>query len=65
MLHPSPTPCPLPGGYLVFLIIEALRGGKKVNADLEKGIMASGLLLLTGLGMFLVVRDTLTLTGVL
>lgn len=58
---------PLPaldGGYLVFLVIEALRG-KKVNAELEKGIMASGILLLMTVGIVLVVRDTLTLSGLI
>jgi hypothetical protein len=52
------------GGYLVFLVLEAVRGGKKINADVEKGIMASGLLLLTTVGIVLIVRDTLNLAGI-
>ena len=51
------------GGYLVFLVLEALRG-KKVNENLEKGIMASGLVLLMTLGVVLIVRDTLSLAGI-
>lgn len=55
---------PLPaldGGYLVLQLLEALRGGKKLDVGLEKGIMASGFLLLTSLGMFLIVKDALGL----
>lgn len=47
----------------MFLALEAVRGGKKVAAEVEKGIMASGLLLLMTVGIVLVVRDTLNLTG--
>lgn len=57
---------PLPGldgGYLVFMLLEALRGGKKLDEDVEKGIMASGMLLLMTTGMFLIARDVVTLTG--
>ncbi|KAL4422726.1 hypothetical protein ABPG75_008923 [Micractinium tetrahymenae] len=57
---------PLPaldGGYLVFIAIEALRGGKKIDETLEKGIMAGGFLLLMTAGVSLIVKDTLTLTG--
>ncbi|KXZ44718.1 hypothetical protein GPECTOR_63g44 [Gonium pectorale] len=55
---------PLPaldGGYLALLALEALRGGRKLPAGLEGGIMASGFLVLTALGMGLVIRDTLNL----
>lgn len=63
-LHPSPPPpSPLAGGYLVFLALEALRGGKKVDETVEKGIMAGGFLLLMTAGLSLIVKDTLTLTG--
>lgn len=84
------------GGYLALQLLEALRGGKKLDVEvsgrghrgggclaaglsskerelncpsslfsisvqLEKGIMASGFLLLTSLGMFLIVRDAISL----
>lgn len=55
---------PLPaldGGQLVFLIIEGLLG-KPLPLKLQEGIMQTGLVLLLGLGMFLIVRDTLNLT---
>lgn len=51
------------GGYLVFIAIEALRGGKKIDETLEKGIMAGGFLLLMTAGVSLIIKDTLTLTG--
>lgn len=57
---------PLPaldGGYLVLLALEAVRGGKKLPQEVEKGFMASGFLLLTAMGMGLVVRDTINLIG--
>ncbi|KAI3430446.1 hypothetical protein D9Q98_005041 [Chlorella vulgaris] len=57
---------PLPaldGGYLVFIALEALRGGKKINDTVEKSIMAGGFLLLMTAGVSLIVKDTLTLTG--
>ena len=55
---------PLPaldGGYLALLLVEALRGGQKLDRGLERGFMASGFLLLTAMGMALVVRDTINL----
>ncbi len=57
---------PLPaldGGYLALIALEAARGGAKLPEGVEQGIMASGLLLLLATGAVLVVRDTLTLTG--
>jgi membrane-associated protease RseP (regulator of RpoE activity) len=51
---------PLPaldGGQLVFLIIEALRG-KPLPDRLQENVMQTGLVLLLGLGIFLIVRDT-------
>lgn len=51
---------PLPaldGGQLAFLLIEGLRG-KPVPVHIQDGVMQSGLLLLMGLGIFLIVRDT-------
>jgi len=56
---------PLPaldGGQLAFLVIEALRG-KPVPARIQEGVMQTGLVLLLGLGMVLIVRDTVNLTG--
>jgi hypothetical protein len=47
----------------VFIALEALRGGKKINDTVEKSIMAGGFLLLMTAGVSLIVKDTLTLTG--
>lgn len=57
---------PLPaldGGQLVFLIVEGLRG-KPIPLHIQDGVMQSGLLILLGLGMFLIVRDTVNLEWV-
>lgn len=54
---------PLPaldGGQLVFLIIEGLLG-KPLPNKIQEGIMQTGLVLLLGLGVVLIVRDTLNL----
>ncbi|HEY9621182.1 MAG TPA: RIP metalloprotease RseP [Crinalium sp.] len=51
---------PLPaldGGQLVFLLIEALRG-KPLPSRIQENVMQTGLVLLLGLGIFLIVRDT-------
>ncbi|MDY6936729.1 MAG: RIP metalloprotease RseP [Cyanobacteriota bacterium] len=51
---------PLPaldGGQLVFLLLEGLRG-KPVPTHIQDGFMQSGFLVLLGLGVFLIVRDT-------
>jgi membrane-associated protease RseP (regulator of RpoE activity) len=51
---------PLPaldGGQLVFLLIEALRG-KPLPQRIQENVMQTGLFLLLGLGIFLIVRDT-------
>lgn len=56
---------PLPaldGGQLVFLGIEALRG-RPLPARVQEGVMQTGLLLLLGLGVFLIIRDTVRLVG--
>ena len=50
----------LDGGYILLLLIEAVRG-KKLDAIAERTFMASGFLLLTGLGLFLVARDAYNL----
>lgn len=55
---------PLPaldGGYLALLLLESLRGGKKLPQDVEQGVVTSGILLLVALGCVLVVRDTVNL----
>ena len=57
---------PLPaldGGYLALIALEAARGGAKLPEGVEQGIMTSGFLLLLATGVVLVVRDTLTMTG--
>lgn len=57
---------PLPaldGGQLAFLLIEALRG-KPLPSRLQENVMQTGLVLLLGLGIFLIVRDTTQLDAV-
>jgi membrane-associated protease RseP (regulator of RpoE activity) len=54
---------PLPaldGGQLAFLAVEGIRG-KPLPNRLQEGIMQTGLVLLLGLGIILVVRDTANL----
>ncbi|MEO8891519.1 MAG: RIP metalloprotease RseP, partial [Coleofasciculaceae cyanobacterium] len=54
---------PLPaldGGQLAFLIIEGLRG-KPLPTEVQQNVMQTGLVLLLGLGIFLIVRDTANL----
>lgn len=54
---------PLPaldGGQLAFLLVEALRG-KPLPNRVQENVMQTGLFLLLGLGIFLIVRDTLNL----
>lgn len=51
---------PLPaldGGQLVFLLVEGLRG-KPLPNRFQENVMQTGLFLLLGLGIFLIVRDT-------
>ncbi|NEP58863.1 MAG: RIP metalloprotease RseP [Symploca sp. SIO2G7] len=57
---------PLPaldGGQLVFLIIEAVRG-KPLPTEFQQNVMQTGLVVLLGLGIFLIVRDTANLDWV-
>lgn len=57
---------PLPaldGGQLAFLLIEGLRG-KPLPTHIQDGVMQTGLMLLLGLGIFLIVRDTTQLEWV-
>ncbi len=54
---------PLPaldGGHLAFLLIEGLRG-KPLPSKLQDGVMQTGLMLILGLGIFLIIRDTANL----
>jgi membrane-associated protease RseP (regulator of RpoE activity) len=54
---------PLPaldGGQLAFLLIEGVRG-KPLPTQVQQNIMQTGLMLLLGLGIFLIVRDTANL----
>lgn len=51
---------PLPaldGGQLAFLLIEAVRG-KPLPMRLQENVMQTGIFLLLGLGVFLIIRDT-------
>jgi membrane-associated protease RseP (regulator of RpoE activity) len=57
---------PLPaldGGHLAFLFIEGLRG-KPLPNKIQEGVMQTGLMLLLGLGIFLIVRDTTQLESI-
>mmetsp|Transcript_46946 Transcript_46946/g.150644 ORF Transcript_46946/g.150644 Transcript_46946/m.150644 type:complete len:174 (-) Transcript_46946:12-533(-) len=60
VVNSLPLPA-LDGGYAVLIALEAIRGGKKLNQTLEGALQASGIVLLMGSGLFLVVRDTLNL----
>ncbi|NJO72043.1 MAG: RIP metalloprotease RseP, partial [Oscillatoriales cyanobacterium RM1_1_9] len=54
---------PLPaldGGQLAFLLIEAIRG-KPLPSRVQESVMQTGLMLLLGLGIFLILRDTVNL----
>lgn len=57
---------PLPaldGGQLAFLLIEGVRG-KPLPTHIQDGVMQTGLMLLLGLGIFLIIRDTVKLDWV-
>ena len=56
ILNILPLPA-LDGGQLVFLGIEALRG-KPLPTHIQDGVMQTGLMVLLGLGIFLIIRDT-------
>ena len=54
---------PLPaldGGQLAFLLVEGVRG-KPLPSKVQNGIMQTGMVLLLGLSVFLIVRDTVNL----
>lgn len=55
---------PLPaldGGQLAFLLIEALRGGQPLPEKFQETVMQGGLVLLLGLGVFMIFKDSLGL----
>lgn len=55
---------PLPaldGGSLALILIEAVRGGRKLPLELEQRIMSSGIMFVVLLGLFLIIKDTLNL----
>ncbi|KAL5731243.1 hypothetical protein ACHQM5_003991 [Ranunculus cassubicifolius] len=55
---------PLPaldGGSLALILVEAVRGGRKLPQEIEQRIMSSGIMLVFLLGIFLIIRDTLNL----
>jgi membrane-associated protease RseP (regulator of RpoE activity) len=57
---------PLPaldGGQLAFLLIEGLRG-KPLPTRIQDGVMQTGLMLLLGLGIFLILKETSQLAWV-
>ena len=51
------------GGYLVFIILETLRSGKKLDERLERGVQSVGALLLLSAAFSLLIKDSLNLTG--
>jgi membrane-associated protease RseP (regulator of RpoE activity) len=60
ILNILPLPA-LDGGQLLFLAIEALRGGKPLPSAWQEQVMQSGLVLLLGLGVVLICRDSFNL----
>jgi membrane-associated protease RseP (regulator of RpoE activity) len=55
---------PLPaldGGQLAFLLIEALRGGKPLPEKFQETVMQGGLVLLLGLGVVMIFKDSIGL----
>lgn len=62
ILNILPLPA-LDGGQLAFLLIEGVRG-KPLPTHIQDGVMQTGLMLLLGLGIFLIVRDTTQLEWV-
>lgn len=61
VVNALPLPA-LDGGYLALLALEAVRQ-KKLDQVVEQTIMATGLLVLMGAGLWLVVRDITHLSG--
>lgn len=61
IINMLPLPA-LDGGQLAFLLIEGLRG-KPLPERVQEGVMQTGLMLLLGLGIFLIVKETTQLTS--
>ncbi|NJL99870.1 MAG: RIP metalloprotease RseP [Synechococcaceae cyanobacterium SM2_3_2] len=59
ILNLLPLPA-LDGGHIAFLLLEAIRG-KKLPQRIENTVMQTGLVLLLGLGVVLIFKDTLAL----
>ena len=60
ILNILPLPA-LDGGQLAFLLAEAVRG-KPVPTRVQESVMQTGIFLLLGLGIFLIIRDTTQLS---
>ena len=58
ILLPLPAP---DGGTLALIVLEAVRKGRKLPVEVEQGIMLSGIMLVVFIGLFLIVKDTLSL----
>jgi len=58
-LNLLPLPA-LDGGHIAFLILEGIRG-KRLPKELEDRVMQTGLVLLLGLGLVLIFKDTLAI----
>ncbi len=62
ILNILPLPA-LDGGQLAFLLVEGVIG-KPLPNKIQDGVMQTGLVLLLGLGVFLIIRDTVQLDGI-
>jgi len=63
ILNLLPLPA-LDGGHLFFLIIEKIRG-RRLPREIEEKIHYAGLIVLLGLGVFLIFKDILTLSKII
>ncbi len=59
ILNLLPLPA-LDGGHIAFLILEAIRG-KRLPHQIEERVMQTGLVLLLGLGVVLIFKDTIAI----
>lgn len=62
LINILPLPA-LDGGQLAFLLVEGLRG-KPLPTHIQDGVMQTGLMLILGLGIFLIIRDTSQLPAI-
>lgn len=60
MINILPLPA-LDGGHLVFLLIEAVRGGKPLPNNIQQRVMQTGLVVLLSLALLLIFKDSVTL----